>query len=36
MMVDYLSPQFDWAGYQMSTKQRSGPISEDEQGLPLQ
>ena len=24
-MVDYLSSQLDWAGYQVSTKQGSGP-----------
>jgi len=25
MMVDYLSSQLDWAGYQVSTKWGSGP-----------
>ncbi|MER0080463.1 hypothetical protein ABRP87_11105, partial [Corynebacterium sp. KPL2830] len=28
MVVDYLSFQPDWAGYQVSTKQGSGPINE--------
>ncbi len=27
MMVDYLSSQADWAGYQVSTKKGSGPSS---------
>jgi len=26
MVVDYLSSQPDWAGYQVSTKQGSGPF----------
>ena len=31
MVVDYLSSQLDWAGYQVSTEWGSGP-----QALPLQ
>ena len=27
MMVDYLSSQLDWAGYQVSTKWGSGPVA---------
>ena len=26
MVVDYLSSQLDWAGYQVSTKWGSGPV----------